>query len=157
MNIFYLDNDPYVACTYLMDVHVRKMILETCQLLMTTDVLHGCDRPYKPTHINHPCRLALENVNNYSWLCRYFKCICNEFVYRFGHHHVCETYCDMYYHQPMHICNPTFPQCMPDVFKRSSVIAGYRAYYQNKYHLFSLRGIAGYTGRMVPYWLYNLY
>ena len=155
MNIFYLDEDPVISCSYLMDIHVRKMTLETCQLLMTTDVLHGYRRPYRPTHVNHPCRLALEDITNYLWLCRYFEAICGEYRFRFNHDHACSQYMVTFYFNRglVSLCKPNFPQCFPDVFKRENVIDGYREYYRWKYKNFLERGIAHYTKRRIPWWL----
>lgn len=155
MNIFYLDHDPYTAVTYLMDIHVRKMTLETCQLLMTTDVLHGYARPYRPTHINHPCRLSLEDTINYNWLCVYFGYICKEYSYRFGHRHSCEEYYVKYYSDQVLLCVPNFPQCMPMCFKRFNTVDAYRKYYRHKYQEFFSRNMANYTKRETPSWMYN--
>ena len=41
MNIFVTDLDPFIAAKNLCDVHIIKMILETCQLLSTQDRLNG--------------------------------------------------------------------------------------------------------------------
>ena len=153
MNIFYLDENPAKACRYLMDVHVRKMTLETCQLLMTTDILHGYSRPWKPTHMNHPCRVALEDNNNYIWLCHYFREICNEFYFRFGKQHRCVTFQFMLYTMTEDYSPPHFPQCMPEEFRRDNCVEAYREYYKSKYKEFSERGIAKYTNRGVPEWL----
>ena len=44
MNIFYTDSDPVKAAQSLVDRHVIKMILETCQLLCTAHrVLDGTE------------------------------------------------------------------------------------------------------------------
>lgn len=153
MNIVYLDENPHTACTYLMDVQVRKMILETCQLLMTTDILHGLMRPYKPTHMKHPCRLALEERNNYLGLCDYFRNICEEYRYRFGKSHKCKVYYEMHYRTDAYYTKPVFPQCMPDNCKRDNPVDGYREYYRTKYEEFTRSGIARYTGREKPAWM----
>ena len=154
MNIFYIDPDPTYAAQSLMDVHVRKMTLETCQLLMTHDVLNGLPRPYRPTHTNHPCRLSLYNINNYLWLVRYFYVICKEFKFRFDHDHACwDYYLEYYLRLNQNGDDPQFPQCMPIEFKRDTPLDGYRAYYKYKVDTFMQRGICKYTRRDTPYWL----
>jgi hypothetical protein len=154
MNIFYIDKDPAIAAQGLMDVHIRKMTLETCQLLMTHDTLNGKIRPYRPTLKYHPCRVLLANEANYNWLCRYFQYICTEFKYRFDHSHACEYYYNKFYSMPIQLSSePNFPQCMPNEFKCPNTIDAYRAYYKSKYKDFMQRSIAKYTKRCKPLWL----
>lgn len=154
MNIFYIDKDPALSAQGLMDTHVRKMILESCQLLMTHDTINGKQRPYLPTHTMHPCRIALRNVNNYIWLSIYLGELCKEFEYRFGHKHACEEHYFRFYSQPSSMTFETdFPQCMPDEFKCPSTIEAYRAYYRAKYFDFMLDGMHKYTNRNKPIWL----
>lgn len=154
MNIFYIDKDPMLAAQGLMDVHVRKMILESCQLLMTHDTLNGLQRPYLPTHVMHPCRVSLRNVNNYTWLCIYLGRLCEEFRYRFARPHACEEHFLAFYanHGAL-TSDPTFPQCMPDEFMCNDTVEAYRAYYRAKRFDFMLNGIAQYTKRHEPYWM----
>jgi hypothetical protein len=121
---------------------------------MTHDTLNGHFRPYLPTHVMHPCRIALKNINNYTWLCIYLGQLCEEFKYRFGHQHVCEEHYTKFYSQPNYIFEePDFPQCMPDEFKNDNTIEAYRAYYRAKRFDFLLRGMYQYTNRNQPDWL----
>ena len=154
MNIFYIDKDPALAAQGLMDVHVRKMILESCQLLMTHDTLNGLTRPFLPTHTMHPCRLALRDINSYNWLCIYLGQLCAEFRYRFGHRHAWEDQYDLFYSQPRILtADPMFPQCMPDEFMCSDTVEAYRSYYRAKRFDFMLNNMAKYTNRSQPDWL----
>lgn len=72
MNIFFLDNNPITAASYLCTAHLSKMILESAQLLSTTcNVL--VDEPveglYKSTHVNHPSAIWLrQSLGNVIWL-----------------------------------------------------------------------------------------
>lgn len=143
-----------LAAQGLMDVHLRKMILESCQLLMTHDTLNGLYRPYLPTHTMHPCRISLRNINNYSWLCIYLGQLCNEFRHRFSHSHACEEFYNAFYSQSnVLLSDPIFPQCMPDEFKCDDTVEAYRAYYRAKYFDFMLNCMSQYTNREKPVWL----
>ena len=94
MNIFYTDSDPVKAAQSLVDRHVIKMILETCQLLCTAHrVLDGTEitqkvyvngsfparyrkkkvwmlndhresQLYSATHVNHPSAVWVRKSNN---------------------------------------------------------------------------------------------
>lgn len=47
MNVFFIDRDPAIAAKSMVDSHVVKMILETCQLLSTAHrVLDGTEKKY---------------------------------------------------------------------------------------------------------------
>lgn len=97
MNIFFLDTDPWLAASYHCDSHIRKMIVETAQLLSAahhlwdgtsytktlksgkTKTYFVSDKPglYKPTHINHPSSIwCRENISNYKYLFEIFKGLC---------------------------------------------------------------------------------
>lgn len=115
MNVFFLDRDPKLAAAYHCDVHVRKMILESAQLLSTAHrVLDGeeCVRIsptgrklkywelldfreellYKPTHYNHPCAIwARESEANYYWLESLLRNLYNEYTTRYKRVHLTQT------------------------------------------------------------------
>jgi len=161
VNIFFLDSHPYTAATMMCDKHVRKMIIESAQMLSTAHhVLDGDDaipNLYKPTHRNHPCSVWVrENNHNYRWLYQHFIGLSNEFTYRWGAVHL--TYTKLageLIHQPKNIAytstNSSPPQCMPDEFKQYDLFQAYRAYYRGaKSHLLS------YTLREWPKFLEDL-
>lgn len=51
MNIFYLDSDPKLAAQQICNVHVNKMIIESCQMLSTAHhILNG----HKENHQSDP-------------------------------------------------------------------------------------------------------
>lgn len=127
MNIFWLDNSPYMCVVYLCDKHVVKMTLETAQMLSTYIYKKdGKQNPlvYKPTHQNHPCTTWLcSSPVHYSYMVEYFKRLCTEYRHRFGRIHACEalttefdkyTTCTAPYYT-MFACPP--PMCMPDKYK----------------------------------------
>ena len=88
IKIFVLDKDPELAAKYHCDKHVIKMILETAQILCTVRWKYGCQAPYNPTHINHPCvKWASESKDNYLWLCRLGVFLCREYRERYNKQH----------------------------------------------------------------------
>lgn len=124
MNVFYLDKDPVAAAQALVDKHVTKMILETCQLLSTAHrVLDGEEyigksksgrnvkrwklpdmrekTLYKATHVNHPsAKWVRESIENYNWTVEHLIALCNEYNHRYGKVHKCW-------------CRLTFPLASP--------------------------------------------
>lgn len=136
MNIFVIDEDPYKAAMHMHDKHVVKMVLESAQLICTTRRLLGDDNPmlYKITHINHPCTIwARESVQNYLWLCRHFKALCEEYTYRYGRTHVCERFIPIMCDELKYPLNDwpltTFRLAMPEKYKTDDPVQSYRNYY----------------------------
>lgn len=69
MNIFVLDESPKQAALWHSDVHVNKMLLESCQLLCTAHHVSGNVAPYKEAYKNHPCAIwTRQSEANYDWL-----------------------------------------------------------------------------------------
>lgn len=141
MNIFYLDRDPKTAACMQCDRHVVKMILESAQLLSTAhreidgDEWANNQGLYKSTHKNHPSAVwARCSADNYKWLFRHFLALCDEYSYRYGKTHLTDTkFRNVLGFSPTNIStiesftNP--PQCMPDEYKDSNTVIGYRNYY----------------------------
>jgi hypothetical protein len=131
MNIFVLNEDPIQAAKDQCDKHVVKMILETAQMLSTTQRWFYeddyCNRVgyYKIAHINHPCTIwARTDASNYQWLYEHFVALCDEYTKRYGKVHLTDTKLrdklsyipgDM----PSSYPNKTTPfaQAMPDEYK----------------------------------------
>lgn len=91
MNIFYLDKDPIKCARYHTDVHLRKMLTESLQILSTVCHIHGQPElsVYKPTHKNHPSvRWASETIDNYLWLYDMTEEMYREYKYRFDKFHL---------------------------------------------------------------------
>lgn len=80
MNIFYLDRDPVQAARYHCNIHLHKMIVESCQLMSTAHwVLDNVQVGYKASYINHPCALWVrESWDNYSYLYRLTQSLFDE-------------------------------------------------------------------------------
>ena len=103
MNIFAVDDNPYIAAECLVDTHVVKMVLESAQLLCTAHrVLDGNNRKvlrdarepvlYRATHVNHPSAIwCRQTINNYNWLVSHFSALCHEYTHRYGKIHKTES------------------------------------------------------------------
>lgn len=74
MNVFALDHNPGIAAHMMHDVHVVKMITETCQLFSAWARSVGAtsfisDTIMIDTHTNHPCAVWLrDDPANAAWL-----------------------------------------------------------------------------------------
>lgn len=162
MNIFFLDHNPIIAAQYLHDVHLRKMIVETAQLLCTNAQecsFHKCDttKLYKKTHVNHPMSIwTRDSIINYSWLLTYLYGLLVEYKFRFDKTHKTTEI----YEYLITIIEPIYgeisqpPLCMPDQYKIDDYIGSYRTYYR-KAKQFDKNGkfIGKYTKRNMPEFL----
>jgi hypothetical protein len=166
MNIFYVDDDPKQAAQALVDNHVVKMILESCQLLSTAHrVLDGKEiidtsgkrkkkkyvlpphidnKIYQATHINHPsAKWVRESTGNYDWLFKHTVALLEEYELRYKKQHACY---DMIYgplrylpeHIPINKTKTKIPCAMDEEFIISeNPVENYRNYYnKGKRHLF---------------------
>jgi hypothetical protein len=144
LNIFYLDSDPAKAAQMQCNKHVVKMVLESAQLLSTTQRLCSqsfvSDLCYKATHKNHPCTIwARNSIQNYNWLWWHAMALCEEYTFRYGKRHksqdvieACETVPDgnsMIYKDIDHPTYMPVAQAMPDEFKSNDPVQAYRDYY----------------------------
>ncbi len=138
MNIFYLDESPYISANMMCDKHVVKMIVETAQLLSTAH--HELDGEpsiecYKATHKNHPsAKWVRENRGNYDWAWLHLNALCKEYTFRYGKIHKVERagLLDRLVNSPYELrhgerTDP--PQCMLDDCKQDSTVQAYRDYY----------------------------
>jgi len=95
MNIFALSPDPTIAACLHYDVHVRKMIVESAQMLSTCQRLkygYCGDDIYKSTHVHHPCtKWVMESFMNYDWLLCLSLRLCAIFYEQTGRQHKTET------------------------------------------------------------------
>lgn len=139
MNIFIIDEDPRKAAVHMHDRHVIKMILESAQMLSTTRRWFGDENPilYKTCFINHPCtKWVRESTNNYIWLCKHFKALCEEYTYRYGRSHVCEKFIpligDELLNKMIDVERTHFALAMPEEYKVEDPVQSYRNYYIGK-------------------------
>jgi hypothetical protein len=161
----------------MVDRHVVKMILESCQLLSTAHRLidgvqyiglsktgrkvqrwsindHRDTVLYQATHINHPSAVWVRNsIENYNWLVNHLFALMDEYTHRYNKKHKCSG--DISYAlstPPIKLKTydwTEMPSCMaPEYIISKNPIENYRNYYKNgKKHLHK------YTKRTPPDWL----
>ena len=90
MQLFILDKNPLSAVQMLADVHVRKMCLETAQILSAVAVRFGrelsCGMP-KPYNVNHPVIKAIDSQFKINYTVFYNHYLQDEYLYRFKKQH----------------------------------------------------------------------
>lgn len=140
MNIFYLNSDPIQAARELADDHIRKMQIESAQMLCTTFWHFGCWAPYKRAHYNHPCtKWVRESIHHFNWLLEHGLEVCEEFKLRYGKDHATKQVLEWIkvnkYLLDAKIPTTPFkepPLCMPDEFKLAEgVVPSYKNFYIN--------------------------
>lgn len=176
MNVFYVDSSPVVAAQSLVDRHITKMILESCQLLSTAHrIVDGKmyidlsplgrkvkrwklddqrdDVIYQATHVNHPSAVwCRECQDNYYWLFNHTVELTREYTYRYGKRHKCCDLLGVLGSPPSNIPTTSFTQPTPAMDKQYIIsedsVENYRNYYiHGKKHLHK------YTKRPPPEWL----
>jgi len=118
------------------DKHVVKMVLETAQILSTVHAAHGSDLPglYRPTHAAHPCvRWAGACRAHYAWAARLGLALAAEYTYRYEKRHACTDLLErLATNFPSSMPRAPWvdpPQCMPEEYRDSDAVSGYRRYY----------------------------
>jgi hypothetical protein len=133
MNIFYLDEDPILAARQLCDEHVRKMQIESAQMLCTAHWESGSTAPYRRAHTNHPStKWTRESILHYRWLVVHAIEICNVFTYMYNKRHKTHDVLDWLKINEPNIPNIGFrepPQCMPEEYKRHNTVEAYKLFY----------------------------
>lgn len=176
MNIFVIDKDPVIAASYLNDSHIRKMGLESVQMLCTAHrVLDGIEETiveknrkkkiwrfgdcrdgmlYKAAYVNHGCSIwCRKSTSNYLWLWEHANEIFRIFNTIYSKPHKSYTVLQHLIALPNKI--PVGPLtepylAMPDQFKvPMSSVESYRQFYiGGKGHL------AEWKNRQKPEWYY---
>ena len=164
MNIFYLHTDTNMNTSYHVDQHVRKMAIETAQMLCTNlrvkfrveAPFEGPERLHRPAYINHPCTEWVgETFDNFAWTWLFGVDLCNEFSYRWNKPHgVRDVYTNILALQPdpdkfgpIHGMTER-PKCVAPEFKQFDHITAYRLQYLAK-----KRRLFEWTARPVPHWI----
>ena len=165
LNIFFVHINPTIAAQSLPDAHVRKMVVESTQLLANAYHLERATTPaplksdgemYRPAFLSHPAAdWAVEDFKQWDWLRMHAHGLANEFLYRWGKEHGCLPALKyMGAHLPLAwMKNREFyapPLLMPDEFKSriKGAIWSYRNYIRlGKKHLHT------WTKRLPPLWL----
>lgn len=168
MNIFITDTRPIVCAEHHCDVHLRKMIVETAQLLSTAHVeLDGIQVAYKSTHKNHPSAVWVRSdYRNYRWAFTLLYFLTKEYQYRFDKPHKTAEYCKVLVPAPKNIGGlrqasgdivpKEFVLAMPDEYKSESVETSYQNYLNDKFREWLSREKpmkVEWTKRDVPVWV----
>lgn len=135
MNIFTVETCPVRSAQALCDKHVVKMPVETAQMLSTAVVRHGGTSTYRPTHSRHPCTVwAGDSRQNFRWLVVHGMALCHEYTARYGKVHKSQAVIQACNDQAQLLpLSPGFvdqPICMPDEYRRDSVVESYREFYR---------------------------
>jgi hypothetical protein len=158
MNIFILDSSPKVAAEYHNDFHVRKMILETAQILSTALRTNGAQNSwlYKSAYVKHPCVLACsKNKSIFEWTLKLGINLSNEYLFRFGKLHKSSEIISLINKNELLSIIPNdscdFPLAMPEVYKHSDPVKSYRNYYASeKRFMKNGKKMDVYTKRKIP-------
>jgi hypothetical protein len=153
LNIFYLDSDIQKCVEYSIDKHVVKMPLESAQMLCTAILLNDGEAKYRMSHKNHPSSIwARTTRDNFLYLCKLGIALCEEHKYRYDkdkYHASYQVILDCM-SQAHLIPEGDFtepPQCMPEEYRASNAVDGYRTFYiQDK------KSFASWKKRPQPDW-----
>jgi hypothetical protein len=135
MNIFYINEDPIVAARELLDDHVRKMQIESAQMLCFAHYAYGNQPPYKNSkpHFNHPCsKWIRQSIQHYIWLLEHGLAICDEFELRYGKEHATKKVLIWLKENKPPIPDNGFkdpPKCMDENFKKDDTVKSYHNFY----------------------------
>lgn len=81
MNIFASSSCPVESARNLDDKRVRKLLVESCQML---SVHNTGQKVMRPAFVNHPAtKWVGEDPSHYNWLYRHLFALHSEFIYRF--------------------------------------------------------------------------
>lgn len=158
MNIFYIDEDPKIAASYLCDTSLRKMSLESSQmlcnaypyikLLSAPPTADGLTRVH--SYQRHKCSTwVTSNLNHWLWLYEHGK----EMVRLYKEFRGATLYIQCFYdwakppNLPSRVFEPP-PMAMPDEFKQENIVQAYRDYYCSKWYVKN-----DYKNRSEPQWL----
>jgi hypothetical protein len=134
MNIFVLHKNHKKNVKMYCDKHIVKMLLETAQILSAAYIFTGEPAPYKMSkgHMNHPCVLwSRKSLRNWLWLKELGKEIYKEYKYRYEKNHPSGDLILSMEIPNLSIGKFTYPpKCMPNEYKRKSLVKSYRAYYK---------------------------
>ena len=155
MNIFFLSLVPKEIAHMSCDQHVVKIQLEICQMLYTAwyfsneeDFVHalapftkdGSCRGYKPAHKKHPMTMWIaSSLDNYKYACKIGIALTLEYTRRYGKVHTCAKHLLwLYQNHPSHFeerksetayySQEGIPECMPEHFRRPSIVEAYQLY-----------------------------
>lgn len=160
MQLFILDYVPWRAAGMLCDVHLRKMCLETAQILSGVLFIQGrglapgMPKVYNPAH---PVIKALDSPQKINWVILYNKALHREYFRRFGRKHAYHLLCPQYrkclwtFGVKLHKKSLSFARDFKDVdIDEPDIVCAYRLYYRCKKRLLRYWN---YTKTAEPGWL----
>ena len=142
MQLFILDEIPERAAGMLCDCHLRKMCMETAQILSSVLYRRGRAVPEqlpKPYNPSHPVILAIDTPEKICWVIRYNLSLHREYFRRFGKRHAYYSFCRIYRKQfcctaiPLRKDDLTFARDFKDIeISEPDIVLAYREYYRYK-------------------------
>ena len=157
MQLFILDRSPEVSARALSDIHLRKMCLETAQILSAVICLQNYALPPdmpKVYNINHPVIQALASQFLINWTTAYFQTLHEEYFHRFKKYHAYASLvpvCRQILYRHTDIEDWSFAKVFKDFTPTSAdIVAAYREYYRFKK---SIIKNWHYTNAAEPEWL----
>ena len=176
MNIFYIHPDPVVAAQQMVDKHIIKMILESCQLLSTAHRLHDgrmvegksktgrnvkrwilddAREPivYQATHINHPSAVwCRESIENYIWLVEHMYALMDEYTYRYNKKHKCMEVAYYLQSPPKNLQNYEWTP-MPCAMDKQYIVSDNPLTNYRNYYKMGKKELHTWTNRQPPEWI----
>jgi hypothetical protein len=161
MNLFILDRMPVQAARYNCDAHVRKIILESVEM-MGYAFDRGRFKPWpwlhsKGRHFNHPMSLWVRrSLQNYDWTLQHGYALSEEFTFRFGKVHKCHEYLDwISANLPLQNLGNSrlteWPRCFAE-YRDTIGISEDVVYDYRRYYMIAKRHLATWTNRPTPEW-----
>jgi hypothetical protein len=156
MNIFFLSLIPVEIAERSCDQHVVKIQLEICQMLYTAwyfsneeYIIRECApfrkdgkvRGYKPAHTKHPMTMWIgSSLENYLYACKIGIALTLEYTHRYGKIHTCARHLIWLYEnrpsnfeerrsETAYYSQEGIPECMPEEYRRPSIVDAYQLYY----------------------------
>ncbi len=157
MQLFILDRDPELCAQMLSDIHLRKMCLETAQILSGV-ICYQKKTPYpdmpKPYSLSHPVIKALNTPFKINWVVQFNTQLHREYLFRFGKKH-CYEKLTSHYNRLLPGQATAEDWSFARVFKdfncsETDIVSAYREYYRFKKSLIKRWH---YTKRPEPDWL----
>ena len=158
MQLFILDHSPAAAARMMCDVHVRKMCLETAQILSGAAFLQGKKLPDEMPAVYNPAHPVIKAVNTpfkVNWVTDHLTALHREYFHRFGKTHAFTPLVPLY-RRLLYSDAPGAPRWdFARAFKDFStditdIVQAYRAYYRYKKSVIKRWS---YTNSQEPEWL----
>jgi hypothetical protein len=157
MNIFVLDKKPAKAATMLCDCHLRKMCVETAQILSGVMLRRGMEllegMP-KPQNINHPVIVAAAaDPEALLWVVDYNEFLHIEHMYRFRKSHayneLSQVYTEIFNVVQLKRNCQNLAKCTGDLYVGDlDIVTAYRKYYKEvKKPQLQAKGLWNFTSR----------